>query len=408
MQTVPADIPLDLLKNYRTQLQTELQQILSYWIDHTQDHENGGFYGNISYTGIPDPEAPRGIVMYSRVCWTFAAAYSMTKQDAYLRVATGAYDYIKDHFVDHESGGVYWSVGIKGEMLDGKKQIYGQAFCIYAMAEYYRATGDANALLLAQHLFEAIEQHGFEAEHNGYIEACSRHWGIADDLRLSEKDENEKRSANTHLHVVEAYANLFSVWTDDKLKDRIQNLLDIFRKKIISRENDHLLLFFNEQWEQRSSLISFGHDIEAAWLLPFCAEAINDSQFIKLYKLITIPVIRAALKGLDRKDGSLWYEYDAAADHWVREKHWWPQAEAMIGFFYAWQLTGEKAYLQLSVSSWEFVRSYLKDGQKEWFWGIYNDYTVIEKEKAGFWKCPYHNGRACMELIIRISLLIKE
>ncbi|MET0466819.1 MAG: AGE family epimerase/isomerase [Chitinophagaceae bacterium] len=408
MHADPADIPIGLLKTYRLQLQDELQHILSYWIGMTLDNDQGGFYGRVSWDDIPDPAAPRGIVLYSRICWTFSAAYSLTKNDAYLHMATRASEYIQAHFVDPDFGGVYWSVDATGEMLDGKKQLYGQAFCIYAMAEYFKATNDANALQLAKDLFGKIELHGFDAHYNGYTEARSREWGITPDLRLSEKEGNEARSANTHLHIVEAYATLFAVWPDEILKECIRNLLDIFRKKIISRDNDHLLLFFNEQWESRSSLISFGHDIEAAWLLPSCADAINDQVYIRLYQLITIPVIKAATEGLDRKDGALWYEYDASADHWILEKHWWPQAEAMLGFFYAWQLTGNKEYLQQSIGCWEFVRTYLRDGENEWFWGIQEDYSVMQKEKAGFWKCPYHNGRACIELITRISSLIKE
>jgi mannobiose 2-epimerase len=408
MNTIPADIPVELLKNYRKQLQNELRLVLSYWIDHTVDNDRGGFYGSINWNDIPDTAAAHGIVLYSRICWTFSAAYSMTGIGQYQNVATRAYEYIQTHFLDPEFGGVYWSVDEKGKMLDGKKQVYGQAFGIYAMAEYFKATGNEDALRIAKDLFIQIEQHGFEQEHNGYIEARNREWGQLADLRLSEKDENEKRSANTHLHIVEAYATLFSVWPDEVLKERIKNLLDIFKKKIISRDNDHLVLFFDEHWHPRSSLVSFGHDIEAAWLLPHCAEAINDPLSANLYKLISIPVTNAAMEGLDRGDGGLWYEYDATADHWVLEKHWWPQAEAMVGFFYAWQLTGERSYLQQSVSSWDFVRSYLRDGEKEWFWGIHKDYSVIQKEKAGFWKCPYHNGRACMELIARISSLIPE
>jgi mannobiose 2-epimerase len=408
MHVPSPDVPVALLTDYRRQLNDELHAILSWWAGKTQDEQNG-FFGSVNWNDLPDPLAAKGIVMFSRICWTFSTACSFTKNDEHRRIAKRAFDYINDHFSDRLHGGVYWSVDANGKMLDGKKQIYGQAFCIYAFAAYYKVTRDENALAAAKDLFEKIEQYSFDPENNGYIEALSQDWSEASDLRLSEKDENERKTANTHLHIIEAYAHLFSVWPDELLKEKIRNLLDIFRKHIISRNNDHLVLFFSDEWKPRSSLVSFGHDIEAAWLLAQCAGIIRDDSFVKIYRMISMPLTRAALRGLDYSDGGLWYEYDAAADHWVREKHWWPQAEAMVGFFYAWEISGEEAYLQLSINAWKFAKTYLHDSQHgEWFWGIQEDYSVITKEKAGFWKCPYHNGRACMELIRRISSLLTK
>jgi len=408
MKASPPDIPVGLLTAYRAQLKDELQSILSWWTDHTQD-DGHGFYGSVNWNDLPDQSAAKGIVMHCRICWTFSAAFTFTASEAHLQVAKRAFEYICSYFVDTGYGGVFWSVTADGTMLDGKKQIYGQAFCIYAFAEYYKVSGDEKALAIAKDLFEKIEQYSFDEQHNGYLEALTREWGEAPDLRLSEKDENERKTANTHLHIIEAYANLFTVWPDNSLKEKIRNLLDIFRKYIISKDHDHLILFFNDEWKPRSPLVSFGHDIEAAWLLAQCAERISDEAFIKMYRIISVPVTRAALLGLDYNDGGLWYEYDAASGHWIREKHWWPQAEAMVGFFFAWEVSGEEAYLQLSVNAWKFVKTYLHDNlHGEWFWGIHEDYSVIPKEKAGFWKCPYHNGRACMELIKRISFLLTK
>lgn len=408
MNAPPPDIPVGLLADYRKQLHNELLSNLSWWIGHTQD-DGDGFYGSVNWNDLPDHSAARGIVMYSRICWTFSAAYAAINKEEYLQIAHRAFEYIRNYFTDHEYGGVFWSVDAGGNMLDGKKQVYGQAFCLYAFAEYYKVTKDEHAIAIAKELFQKIEQYSFDKKQNGYIEALSRNWGEAPDLRLSEKDENERKTANTHLHIIEAYTNLFTVWPDELLKEKIANLLDIFRKHIISKENDHLILFFDDEWQPRSPLVSFGHDIEAAWLLLQCAELIKDEALIKVYRLICIPVTKAALRGLDYTDGGLWYEYDAAADHWIREKHWWPQSEAMVGFFYAWEVSGEEAYLRLSINSWKFVKTYLHDSQHgESFWGIHEDYSVIPKEKAGFWKCPYHNGRACLELIKKISFLLMK
>ena len=408
MSIRPADIPLAQLNNLNTQMQGELRSILAYWLKYTRDGQDG-FYGSVNWNDIPDPSAARGIVMYSRICWAFSAAYHVLAKEEYLHAASRAYRYIQQYFVDSRAGGVFWSVTGSGQMLDGKKQIYGQAFCIYALSEYYSITNDDSALQLAIDLFRIIELHSFDRENNGYLEALDRGWHEAADLRLSEKDQNERRSANTHLHIVEAYSNLYRIWPDDQLKERVQNLLHLFKNYIINRESGHLQLFFNDQWQPRSSLVSFGHDIEAAWLLSDCADAIGDASLIKTYQLMNRLITDAAIKGLDKKDGGLWYEYDAAADHWVREKHWWPQAEAMIGFFHAWQISNEELYLQYALKAWDFVRSYLHDSRNgEWFWGISEDYTVIPKEKAGFWKCPYHNSRACLELIRRIAYVLKK
>lgn len=403
----PAALPVDLLPGYRKELQEELQAILHYWTHHTQDHVNGGFYGSVDRNNIPDTTAAKGIVMHSRICWAFSAAYGYTRQEEHLRMATRAFEYIVHHYIDPAYGGVYWSVDAAGQMLDGRKQIYGQAFCIYAMAEYYKVSKDGIALRLAKDLFDYIEKHSLDTDKGGYIEALTREWQEAADLRLSEKDDNERKTANTHLHVIEAYANLYQVWPSDGLKEKIRHLLDLFRIHLVSSEHAHLLLFFDENWRSRSSLISFGHDIEAAWLLAQCAEVINDAAFVKIYQPISLAMTNAAMKGLDADDGGLWYEYEPRNGKWIHEKHSWPQAEAMIGFFYAWQLSGEEMYLHHSLNSWKFIQRHILDKQQgEWFWGVYEDYTVMPKEKAGFWKCPYHNSRACLELIRRISSVV--
>jgi mannobiose 2-epimerase len=291
----------------------------------------------------------------------------------------------------------------KGKMLDGRKQIYGLAFCLYGMAEYYKVTGDGMALHIAKDLFDYIERFSFDKKQGGYIEAFTREWAPMDDLRLSEKDNNEKKTANTHLHIVEAYANLYMVWPDKLLREKIIGLLDIFDKYLISKENYHLNLFMNEDWELRSSLQSFGHDIEASWLLQECAEISNDKMQLDRYKKLAVYMADASVDGLDN-DGGLWYEYDPVTEHLIKEKHWWAQAEAMIGFFNAYQLTGDETYLQRSLNSWQFVKKYIKDDKNgEWFWGINEDYSIMQKDKAGFWKCPYHNSRACLEIIRRIE-----
>jgi mannobiose 2-epimerase len=392
-----------ILPGYLTEASAELSSILDFWIRNTVDEKQGGFSGKVDNNNIADPQAPKGVVLNSRILWTFSAAYLREKKPAYLEIASRAYKYIVDHFIDRKYGGVYWSVDNKGAILNGRKQIYGLAFCMYGLTEYYKATREDIALHLAKNLFDHIEKYSFDEKQGGYLEAFTQGWKLIDDLRLSEKDDNEKKTANTHLHIIEAYVNLYTVWPDEKLLESIKHILDVFEQYIIDPRTFHLSLFMDEKWNVRSSLVSYGHDIEAAWLLLECAETTGIENYISRFKELSIKLADAATEGLDA-DGGLWYEYDPAKDELIKEKHSWPQAEAMVGFLNAYQLTGNEKYLHYSLNIWKFVKHHIKDNNKgEWFWGVHADYSIMQKEKAGFWKCPYHNSRACIELIRRIK-----
>lgn len=208
---------------------------------------------------------------------------------------------------------------------------------------------------------------------------------------------------NTHLHIIEAYANLYAIWKNEQLKSAIYQLLNNFKQHIINPANSHLNLFFTETWEIKSTAISFGHDIEASWLLLEAAESINNKQQIEEFKVIALQIADASTKGLN-DDGALWYEFDPLTQHWTKEMHWWPQAEAMVGFLNTWQFSKNESYLTNSLQTWSFIKNYLIDHQNgEWLWGLNSDYSLMQQQdKAGFWKCPYHNSRACIEIIKRI------
>lgn len=394
---------LEFLADFKAEIKTELEDILNWWMTYTVDNENDGFYGKVDNDNIAEPNSPKGLVLNARILYTFSSAYLLNKKGEYLLTATSAYHYLSHHFTDTINDGFYWSVDEKGNMLDGKKQVYGQAFVIYGLTEYYKATQNKHALALAKDTFKLLERYSFDSINLGYIEALAKDWKPIEDLRLSDKDQNEKKSMNTHLHIIEAYANLYSVWQNEELKLAIKKLLDNFKDHIIDKQTHHLKLFFTENWEVKSSLISFGHDIEAAWLLQEAAEIINDEEEIKTFKQIALQMSTATTAGID-KNGGLWYEYDTSTNHWIKELHWWPQAEAMVGFFNAWQISEKEEYLIQALKSWSFIKNYLKNGKGEWYWGLNSDYSIMQDEdKAGFWKCPYHNGRACLEILKRIS-----
>jgi mannobiose 2-epimerase len=393
----------NILQSYKNEMKNELSSILDFWIEYAPDKECGGFFGRMNNDNFVFNDAPKGSVLNSRILWTFSAAFNFHKNKKYIDVAERAFEYIKDHFVDKEYGGVYWTVDYKGDPLDTKKQIYALAFAIYGLSEFYISSGNEQAKDLAIELYHATVKYSYDKKNGGYIEALSRDWQALDDLRLSSKDANEKKSMNTHLHVLEGFANLYRIWTDENLKSRIVELISVFSDHIIDPETHHLILFFDDEWNKKSEIISYGHDIEAAWLLQEAAEIIDDKKLIEKIKEQAVLMANAVTEGID-KDGGLWYEYDAEHHSLIREKHSWPQAEGMIGFFNAWQITGDKKFLERSVASWHFIKEHIIDSKNgEWFWGVKEDNSVMDEDKIGIWKCPYHNSRACMEIMKRVD-----
>lgn len=380
-----------------------LNDILPYWMERMVDPA-GGFYGRMTGDDRLDNTAPRSAILYGRILWTFSAAYRRTGDARHLETATRAKEYILRHFIDPQQGGVYWSVDTRGEVVDGKKQFYAIGFVIYGLSEYHRATGDREALDTAIELYRAIERHAYDPQNNGYEEAAARDWSPLADVRLSDKDANENKTMNTHLHILEAYANLLRAWRDEELLQRTRNLLEIFLERIVDTETGHLGLFFDDEWNCRSGRTwSYGHDIEASWLLLETASTIGDPELEARTLVACRRMADAALEGL-RPDGSL--NYECHADGTIdREKHWWVQAECVIGQFYLYRYHDRPEALEGAVRTWEYIKNHLIDRQNgEWWWSILPDGTVNRKDdKAGFWKCPYHNGRMCMEIMTRID-----
>lgn len=388
-----------ILKN---KAKTELINILDYWLKNTIDKENGGFIGEINHQNVINNNSEKGAVLNARILWSFSAAYAVEKNPEYLKTAKRAFQYIKDYFFDKEFGGIFWSLQADGKPKDTKNQIYAIAFVIYGLSEFYKIFKNEDALELAQSLFYKIELYSKDYKNKGYLEAFTRDWQEIEDLRLSEKDANEKKTMNTHLHIVEAYANLYTIWPNQKLKDAIKDILEVIAIYFIDKDSWHLKLFFDENWKEKEDVISYGHDIEAAWLLQWCAETIEDVDLVRSYQKYAVEFAKSTKEGID-SDGGLWYEYEPKEQKLIAEKHWWPQAELWIGMINAWQLTQNEEFLEITEKNFEFVEKYIIDHKNgEWIWGVYADYSPILKDKAGFWKCPYHNSRACIELIKRL------
>jgi mannobiose 2-epimerase len=378
------------------------QNILPFWSTEMADTKNSGFVGRIDGNGTVYPQADKGCVMNARILWTFSSAYRVLDYPEYLKQATIAKDYILKYFFDKEFGGTYWLINHKGQMVDGKKQIYAQAFVIYALVEYYRVTEDEICLQKAIELFGLIEKYSFDTKLGGYFEAFNREWGEIGDLRLSDKDFNEKKTMNTHLHVLEAYTNLYRVWEHDSLKQQLIRLIHDFTDRIIDNKTHHLILFFDEHWNTKSEIVSYGHDIEASWLLYEAAHVLGDETLINKVKPLCLKVADAACEGF-MPDGSMIYEKHNDTGHIESDRHWWVQAESVVGFLNAYELSGKTVYFDKAIATWDYIKANIIDKQKgEWFWSADEKKKPnLKDDKAGFWKCPYHNGRMCLEIIER-------
>lgn len=391
------------LKQLKTELSAELDSILDYWSKNAIDTKKNGFIGQIDSNENIVENAEKGSVLNARILWSFSSSYQITKNEEHKKIAKRAFEFLSEYFYDSEFGGLFWSINADTTPKDTKNQIYALAFAIYGLSEYYVISKDEKALAIAINLYLRIQKHSYDPVNKGYLEAFTRDWQPIEDLRLSDKDANEKKTMNTHLHIVEAYANLYKVWKDKTLQKNIIELLQTIEKHFINTETGHLSLFFDENWIEKPDVISYGHDIEAAWLLLHCAEIAGDETLIINYKKYAVQMAEVTKEGLDI-DGGLWYEFDPEKNELIAEKHWWVQAEALIGFYNAYQLTEKESYLDIVLKNWDFIKKHILDTKNgEWFWGIYKDNSLIEKDKAGFWKCPYHNSRACLELINRIK-----
>jgi mannobiose 2-epimerase len=407
------------------------QNILRFWLDKMVDREHGGFYGRIDGQGILHPEAEKGAILNARILWAFSAAYRVLGNQEYLEAATRAKDYLIEHFIDEEYGGVYWSVDYLGRPLDTKKQFYAIGFAIYGLSEYARATGDRETLDYALQLYDCIEEHAFDREYNGYIEACTREWGEIADMRLSELDANYPKSQNTHLHIIEPYTNLLrclkelhaqescdyvpaigsvlpigvtiSMADTFNVEASLRNLIDIFTDSILNPETHHLDLFFEMDWTRGAGrLESYGHDIECSWLLHEAALVLGDKTVLAKVEPIVREVAKASEKGL-RPDGSMIHEANLDTGHVDDDLHWWVQAENVVGWFNLYQHFDDEDALAKAGRCWDYIKSQLIDNEQgEWFWSRHPDGTLnTVDDKAGFWKCPYHNSRMCLEIIER-------
>lgn len=382
------------------------ENIIPYWLK-LQDPE-GGFYGRKDSDETLHPEEPRGTILNARILWTFAAAARLTGNRTYAEVAMRQYRYFTEHFIDQEFGGCFWSVNPDGTPCDTKKQFYAIAFSIYALSEYYMLTADKGDLDHAIELFRVIEKYSRDRIKGGYFEAMTRDWQPIEDMRLSDKDLNSSKTMNTHLHILEAYTNLLRVWRSDECLEATSSLLELFNDTIVDKKTHHMGLFFDDDMHRVDSDISYGHDIEASWLMLEAAQVIGNENLTDKTLEVTKNLAIAALEGM-QPDGSMIYELHGNGKK-DEERHWWVQAENIVGLTYLAKFHGMPEALDKAWLCWEYVKANIVDDKNgEWYWSRLPDGSINRRDdKAGFWKCPYHNSRMCLEATRQLTSMSNQ
>ncbi len=390
---------INAYKQLKSELNSELKNILNYWINNTLDHKYGGFVGKINHFGTIVPKAPKGIILNTRILWSFSAASNHLKTNEYQAFCDKAFQYLNTFFKDKTYGAVFWELNYKGNPVNKRKQVYAQAFTIYALSEYYLFSKNETAKKWAIELFELLEKHAKDDLNIGYFEAFNQDWTPIKDMRLSDKDMNASKTMNTHLHILEAYTSLLKIYDNTQLRNSLKTLVELFLHKFLNN-NNHYDLFFDNQWKLLSNSVSYGHDIETAWLVIEATKQLNNKVLLHQANTVALKVADTFLKEAIDKDGAVLNEKNLTSNHVDADRHWWPQVEALIGLSYAHHLKPKQDYINTSIKIWNYTKKHLIDYENgEWFFRVdKNGIPYTKEDKVSMWKAPYHTSRACIML----------
>jgi mannobiose 2-epimerase len=398
------------IRAYAASAENELRtDILPFWLDHARDLKRGGFYGLIDEDMRVHPDAPRGTLLTARVLWTFSAAYRRFHDPAYLTMAQWAEKDLLAHGWDAKFGGLFWTTAPDGTPVTTVKHVYDQSFGIYALSEYYRTTKDQAALDRAIAIYRLIESKARDHQHGGYFESFTRDWRRDDSLQRRILGGTGAKSQNTHIHLLEAYTNLYRAWPDPQFREDFRALLTLMLTRIIDPHSHHLVLYFNDDWTPVSEEISFGHDIELSWLVVEAASVLGDPTLLAQARATALQMADVTERqGLDTDGGVL----NEAGPHGITDanKDWWPQAEAAVGFLNAYQISAEPRFFADSRRVWGFIQAKFVDRTNgDWWQSLTRDgHPRPHGAKVSTWKCPYHNSRSCLELLDRLDELARN
>jgi mannobiose 2-epimerase len=388
------------ITRFKEDLKAHLEEkIIPFW-QSLKDDEFGGYYGYMGFNLNVNREAQKGCILNSRILWFFSACYNVLKNEKCKELAFHAFEFLKNKFWDKEYEGLFWNVSHKGVPVDMTKHVYVHAFGIYGLSEYYEASGDKEALQMAKKLFEILETKC--KRENGYTEQFERNWQEKENRFLSENGVIASKTMNTHLHVLESYTNLYKVLRTKDVYEALEWIVRLFVDKIYKKGTGHFKVFCDDNWNELIKAVSYGHDIEASWLLDEAARYLKDEKLKEEVEKLTLEVAQVTLK--EAFDGQSLIN-EMVEDRVDRSKIWWVEAETVVGFFNAYQKSKEEKFLDAAIKTWKFIEEHLVDRRKnsEWLWKVSEDLKALDMPIVEPWKCPYHNGRMCLEIIKRVG-----
>lgn len=401
----------DQLKLFKKEVMQEHEKILKFWSENTVDEENGGFIGQIDGDMTKQPKADKGLILNARITIAFSSAYIYTQNPDYLKLAERAYNFILDKFYDKENNGVpYFMIDYQGNPTYIRNQVIAVAFVTYAFSEYYRATKSEEALSYTLKLFESLETYALDKKSNGYFDAFSKEWDKLEDMRMYPGDANATKTMNANFHIMVAYANIYRDFKDDKIKKALKNIIDVVVENIYN-ERGSCNLFFGDNWEVIPSNDNYGLDIEASWLIWDAVQVLEDQKLIQDVRPKVLKLVEHCIKKGYDTDGGMVNEGDDDKGILNTDKSWWVQAESVVAFFNAYQMTGDVKYLADSFLTWDFITKYVIDKKHgEWYGTVsrFDHKPNLEESKIGPWKCPYHNSRMCLQIAQRVDSIVNQ
>jgi cellobiose epimerase len=404
-QQIPQEEKAQLIQ-LRDEIVADLTgNLLPFWKQYSVDPNDPkeGFYGAIAYNGEGISGAEKSNVLFARYLWTYSAASRVLNDEESLKLAHRAYNYLNNYFWDAKNGGVFWALNADGSVSDSTKMTYGQAFAIYAFSEYYRISENQESRDKAIEIYRLLEENANDNDYGGYLEAFTAGWEYVPGIGMA---MGRSKSMNTHLHVLEAYTNLYRIWPDEELKEKLHLLIDIFRNHILNRNTGHQELYFERDWTVFGRYDSYGHDIEFSWLYDEAGKVLENPELLESIQEASVQIAKIQLEEGMNDSGAMIYEKEGE-DHYNRNISWWVQAEAVVGFLNAYQLSGDKKYLDAATGVWNYIRENMVD-ETHGGWHPNLDENGNPKPKGvkgNSWTCPYHNARMGFEVYERLHNL---